>query len=397
MITCMLGRPGGGKSYEIVRYHLLPALLKDKRKVVTNLPLKLDYISKVHGAEYSELVTVIDGNFHDFGGQRPFSEAEHFTKYDWQNDDGVGTLFIIDEAHLPLGRNAKQDVTEYLSMHRHYGHDIILATQNQRKLNRDIRDMVEVGYYCAKMQVFGEDGYVRKTYHGLGNMRDALHTEERQYDPEYFPYYQSHTKSKTSVTEEAVKDSKGSRNPYKWWSIGMIATGVVFAAITFAGMISPEASEVQEQEQDVSVLVEPTPAESQVPVPRPVPERLAQVESSSTETVNYSDTKLGRAKREADERDAEKSAQHPFDKVILHLDGRYNDYGNGDTNVFFSASMNGQRVFKLELRDLLMAGYSVTVLGDCVVELIHGEYRDFVICDSPSVGVGLEADTVSST
>lgn len=396
MITCMLGRPGGGKSYEIVRYHLLPALLKDKRRVVTNLPLKLDYISKVHGDEYSELVTMIDGNFHDFGGQRPFSESEHFTRYDWQNDDGVGTLFIIDEAHLPLGRTAKLEVTEYLSMHRHYGHDIILATQNKRKLHVDVRDMVEVGYYCSKMQVFGEDGYVRKTYHGLSNMRDALHTEERQYDAEYFPYYKSHTKSKTSVTEEVVKDSKGTRNPYKWWSMGMIATGAVFAVITFAGMISPEASEVQQKEQ-VSLSPVPAAATNQLSDSKPLPEPVRQASTSVVEGVTYSDTKLGRAKREADERKAEKEAQHPFDKVILHVDGRYNDYGNGDTNMFFSASMNGQRVFKLELRDLLMAGYSVTVLGDCAVELIHGEYRDFVICDSPTVGVGLEAESLTTS
>ena len=38
MLYAMIGRPGGGKSYEAVVYHVLPALRKG-RKVITNLPL----------------------------------------------------------------------------------------------------------------------------------------------------------------------------------------------------------------------------------------------------------------------------------------------------------------------------------------------------------------------
>lgn len=41
MIIGMEGLMGGGKSYELIRYHVLPALQKG-RKVITNLPLVME-------------------------------------------------------------------------------------------------------------------------------------------------------------------------------------------------------------------------------------------------------------------------------------------------------------------------------------------------------------------
>ncbi|WP_250637543.1 zonular occludens toxin domain-containing protein [Pseudomonas sp. TCU-HL1] len=38
----MLGQPGGGKSYESVAFHVIPAVVEQGRRVITNLPLALD-------------------------------------------------------------------------------------------------------------------------------------------------------------------------------------------------------------------------------------------------------------------------------------------------------------------------------------------------------------------
>jgi len=46
MINLLLGQPGGGKSYEAVAFHILPALAQG-RKVITNMPLDLEHICSI--------------------------------------------------------------------------------------------------------------------------------------------------------------------------------------------------------------------------------------------------------------------------------------------------------------------------------------------------------------
>ena len=181
MINAIVGRPGGGKTYESVKFFILPTILNDKRKVVTNVPINLDHIAKIHGREYADLIHIVEGDFHSFGGSRPFSNVDDFLKWnDWRNEQGQGVYFFIDEAHLSLGRQCDNKTLEYLSMHRHYGHDLVLLTQNERKLNRDVKDMVEVCYRCTKMAAFGNDKkYIRKTFYGVCDTRNPAHQEER--------------------------------------------------------------------------------------------------------------------------------------------------------------------------------------------------------------------------
>jgi|LUME01.1.fsa_nt_gb zona occludens toxin len=384
MLNAQLGRPGGGKTYEVVKYQILPAILKDKRKVVTNIPLQLDHIRKVHGEEYAQLVDVIDGKFHDFAGVRPFSSAKDFLKYDdWRNEQGQGPLFIVDEAHLSIGRNAEAAVLEYLSMHRHYGHDIIVVTQNQRKLHRDLRDMIEVAYHCAKMAAYGDDtSYIRKTYHGVENMREPIHIEERQYEPPIFEYYKSHTKNDGAVTEASVKDSKANLNPYaKAVKIG-IATSIVFTVGAFANLFYGGDDKPEQPETTVS-----SPAVKQPPLPNGVAEQSINVQEVVKTQPKEEEEELSASERIRKQREKESKRYHPFSKVQLHIDGFYSDVATGENKVYFSASRNGQKLFKLALKDFFMAGYDVNVLGDCVVEIIYFDYRDFLTCDAPTIGI----------
>ena len=48
MINGLSGRPGSGKSYEAVIRHIMPALMK-QRKVVTNIPLNVEWFCSVVG------------------------------------------------------------------------------------------------------------------------------------------------------------------------------------------------------------------------------------------------------------------------------------------------------------------------------------------------------------
>ena len=86
---------------------------------------------------------IVDGKMTDYGNmERPFSKVEHYQD-EWRNEQGQGPLYVVDEAHLSLGRQTNTQILEWYSLHRHYGVDVVLMTQNLRKLNRDIKDMVE--------------------------------------------------------------------------------------------------------------------------------------------------------------------------------------------------------------------------------------------------------------
>ena len=91
------GKPGSGKSYEAVAYHVIESLKKG-RKVITNLPLHLEHFVAVFGQDVvDELIEIrteskgcIQTKFkgkmytqNDKGA--PFSSLECFSD-DWRNE-----------------------------------------------------------------------------------------------------------------------------------------------------------------------------------------------------------------------------------------------------------------------------------------------------------------------
>lgn len=390
MINAIVGRPRTGKSYEAVRYHIVPAILKDKRKVVTNVSVNKEYIQKVHGEEVANLIHVIDGQFSEYGQVRPFAHEQDFLQFDdWKNEKGQGALFVIDEAHLSAGRNARPQLIEYFSMHGHYGHDILVLTQNARKLNRDLKDMIEIVWRTTKLSAYGKDDtYLQKTHHGVDNMRDAIHQEERKYDPEFFPYYKSHTQSKGSVLEATAKEVHTKLNPFATVSKAMIGIGVLWVG----GILFYEFSDDEKEPGNLSDVV----AVEEVKEPVTQLERF-KVEAQESGAEPYVKPERSKTRNEEiAEKMRERSKQyHPYHKVQLHVDGHYTDNATGESVVYFSASTNGQRLFDLRLKDFFLAGYTVQVLTECMVKITYFEYEDFLTCDVPSVGMstGLAKNT----
>jgi zona occludens toxin len=104
MIYGLSGRPGSGKSYEAVVTHIIPAL-KDGRKVITNIPLNVQWFVDVFGRHMLDLIVVVDGGFHNYGNSRFFSDADDFLQFkDWRNDKNQSVYFVVDECHLVMGK-----------------------------------------------------------------------------------------------------------------------------------------------------------------------------------------------------------------------------------------------------------------------------------------------------
>lgn len=274
MIYAIVGRPRGGKSYESVAFHVLPAL-KEGRKVITNLTLNVEHFVKVLGPEVRDLIVKVDGRMTEYGQMnRPFSTIDDY-KDEWRDDKGVGPLYVIDEAHLAIpSRSNNVELLEFYSLHGHYGIDIILITQNLRKVHRDVRDMIQMTYLCVKNTAFGSnDTYTRKVMDGWNGA--VVNTAPRSYKKAYFPFYKSHSQSSQSVIEATAKDVVAFwKRPIVVLTFIFLSVGVPASIWSFADIFStpePEIEVVQPQLDDA------TPSEA----PKGAPDETTKAEQST--------------------------------------------------------------------------------------------------------------------
>lgn len=387
MINGLSGRPGSGKSYEAVVTHIIPAL-KQGRKIITNIPLNVDWFVAVLGEHVRELIVLVDGQFHQYGQKRPFSTADDFLKYeDWRNQANQGVYFFIDECHLPMPQGGTdKTLKEYLSMHRHYGHDIMLLTQNFRKVDRDVKDMVQNCYFCTKLSFLGRDEkYIVKVADGVS--RNIVTTHERQYESKYFSAYQSHTKSEGSVKEAATTDVVKWYN--RWTTKGAIVCVVISLFILSSAFTGDKPDHQAEALKKLESLKTPQSANQQQPDQAnpyypATPQQTAEISSKATPP-------------KAPEKPPE--AKHPFSGISLHLSGYHADTDNRGRYkkvYYFALSRNGSMLSELTHVDLQLAGYTVKILNPCVAEISYGDYNAFVLCDTPTQGVTIAGEQLAA-
>lgn len=378
MIHGISGKTGGGKSYEAVVRHIIPTVTEHKRKVVTNLPLNIEHFCAVYGDYCRDLIEVVDGEFHNYGGQRPFSKKEHYLQFeDWKNEAGNRVYFFIDECHLALPQSGTdKEVKQFFDMHRHYGFDIMLITQNFRKVDRDIRDLIANHYRAIKKSMMGQDDkYILKVHDGSSATNaTVVATHEREYEKKYFKFYQSHTKSDQSIKEAAPSDIQ------KWYDNWFVKGSVIFFVVAIFLMYLGFKKQSDKKTQDKAQVTQQNSVGSGSPVqaiaPTLPPEFLAQQAEAK---------KIIEQQKKEEEAEQKK---HPFHKVGLHIVGwgEYMELNRLTKNYYLSASQNGQHIFDLSLRDLVLAGYSVVVRSSCVIEVTYRKYHDFLTCDAPKVG-----------
>ncbi|POC64937.1 hypothetical protein VV7356_24190 (plasmid) [Vibrio vulnificus] len=356
-ITLIKGRPGAGKSYECVVHHILPSI-KDGRKVVTNIPLNIDHFAFIYGDEVRELLEVVPFDFD--GGHRYLSDPEDYKKYqDWKNEKGQGCLFVLDECHLlfPLsGRGkAQSDLAErqieFFSGHRHWGFDFIFLTQSDRKINRLLREDIEICIEVRKNRAMGDKSYRRYVYYyGDGKRGGLIEQDSREYKDKFFPFYKSHTKSEGEVTEASIKDMK------KWhqhWFIRipllLIIVGGFFAYKNISQTFGDKTNS------------EPVAA-------------LQQSEPKSKKTVRTSPV-------------SSSFKGLPFGEFEIFIEG-YSDSSYTDKNgvyhiqkqVYFSAINDAKYQLNLKLDDFYLAGYQVSVYGPCMVRLTYDSSTKLIYC-----------------
>lgn len=380
MINLLLGSSGSGKSYECVVYHVLPALASG-RKVVTNLPLNLEYFKLIH-PEYLDLIELRKKPLPIKGEWNPDNEANAFVVRDeqfwrqrrkeerifsnvwdfyheWRHPvDGSGVLFIIDEAqnYIPYKKTA-QSVEEWSALHRHWFSDIIIITQSYGKVSEAFRDNVQMVYRFRKMIAWGKpENYIRKVQDGLKG--EVLNTTERHYEKQYFPFYRSHTQAKGSGKEHNAQDIVPL---WKHWSFKGAALMLVLflGIIIFGDMKNPLKANIPDKpkfELDQATL-----------------DNLDETPSTKFKQVKSEIVK------------EEKKPKDPlFDKGIhisAHIKSKSKELW------LFSISQNGQHVFFMKDTDFIDAGYQYISSSDCLGYLKYNDIQRTISCDAPTQAV----------
>jgi zona occludens toxin len=396
MINLLLGAPGAGKSYEAVAYHVIPALFEG-RKVITNLPLILEAFTP----EQRKLLDVrtrtrkekpvVDwqkaeslykrfgmaakeprfnanafANVEDYGIPTPNAETGLIQFIDpWRHpESGAGPLYVIDECHKPLpGMGTPVAVEEWFAEHRHGHCDVLLMTQSHGKINKAIKELVQVCYRVRKATHLGfSSKYIRKVLDGVGGTE--MNESTRTYDKSFYKYYRSHTQSSAAGKELEAKDIVPI---WKHWSFKGAALLFVLAAgiLSYTGAWNPMKNNM------TSHVVTAKPISKPVPSPVVTPPTSQARAGTSTPAATLA----------ANPSPSPTSSTHPLSGYGLHLSGVL--HNERKRLYMFTVSQNGQSIYNMNESELEAAGYKVAGKNDCIAEVSYESQKFFVTCDSP--------------
>jgi zona occludens toxin len=334
-VNLITGRPGAGKSYEAVAFYVLPAL-KAGRFVITNLPLNILEFEKLN-IEYGKQIILVHKTKENL---RPFSTLPDYVRYeDYHNKDNVGPLYVIDECQeaVPRGdKNTSRDVREWYALHRHHVADILLMTQSQIKIHKEILTLVEHHISLSKNIGLGmRNRYRRFLRDGVGGPIIGKGVAIK-YDKQYFPLYQTHTKksgNEVNSNEKTIFSHWVFR--YAFPIAGLLLV-YLFSRLDLGHIFSPKPT--KHAVESVGAISVP----SQLPV------------------VPHIETAPVVQKPEQD---------YPFKGYLFHIGGTLRI--NGTIKQYFSVRDPLGRFYRVTTQDLLAAGYSIGVASDCMVTLNH--------------------------
>jgi zona occludens toxin (predicted ATPase) len=154
MVKFFSGTPGSGKSFHTARE--ISEKLKRRRNVISTVDINIDVISRNGRKRIGDFVYV------------PITEinTKYLYQYAMKNHRKAKegqTLLVIDECQIIFNtrdfqgkeQNKKRvDWILFFSRHRHLGYDVILISQQDRMIDRQIRGMFEYEYKHRKVNNF---------------------------------------------------------------------------------------------------------------------------------------------------------------------------------------------------------------------------------------------------
>lgn len=412
MINLLEGVPGSGKSYEAVVYHVLPAL-KAGRKVITNLPLRLEVFRTLF-PEFVHLIEVRRSPMPAIGkwdaeaanrGEQAFivghfdakptgqtkdglpcipppSDARLFASVwdfytTWRGDDNIGPLYVIDECHVsfPKAKNRNKavftpdEVIQWFKISRHFGADVLLMTQRMGALDDDIAGLAEFHIRVRKAAFLGKpDYYVRKVFAGYKGGETS--SDLREYEKQFFPLYKSHTQGATVIEAQAQDVSPAN---LKWQRASRIFLLVGILAMAWTGykIFFAESKPAPAKGGLVAIPIKGGPPPSVAPV-REYPATAQHAVYTPAMPVGPPVPTKG---------------PDPLETRAVHMTGCMVKSATGERVCTLTVSQNGMPIFTTTNVELEAYGYTFKHIGDCAAHLSWSGEPRAVICDAPSVGM----------
>lgn len=218
-ISLYVGRMGSGKSYEVVKNVILPALASGRRVV-----------SNVAGLDYEKIKAYLTSKGFNCLGELVSVTHEqvlepHFFRTDKDLEQGVdsfiqpGDLIALDE--IWRFWESKSQIPprhmNFFRMHRHFAHpetgitcDVALITQDAGDANTKIRAVVEQTFRMQKHTALGSAKRYRVDCYQGAKMRqsDLTTSIQHKYDPDIFPLYSSHSQGQGVDAVEVNVDGR---------------------------------------------------------------------------------------------------------------------------------------------------------------------------------------------
>lgn len=190
MIIVFEGTPGSGKTYEAVK------------KVMDNLRLGRVVYTNIRGmdeGDHVESIKTYTGlDDYELGSKLKYLNDEQCKDF-WKHIEH-GSLIVLDEAQRFFSNREWQSdqnkqFAQWAAVHRHYGFDVVLITQNIEKVDSAVRTLTEWTYRFKKVNFFGsaiKKKYVCYSYAGDDVSGKPLGHNIRTYDEKIFRCYKSY-------------------------------------------------------------------------------------------------------------------------------------------------------------------------------------------------------------
>ncbi|TAI90441.1 zonular occludens toxin family protein [Pectobacterium versatile] len=276
-ISAYVGVPGSGKSFEVVRSVIIPAVAQGRR-VVSNVyglnPEKIyDFVRKNHKPEnMGEVIHVSNEEV----------QGEYFFPYKNALTDGkntfcqAGDLICVDEAWRIWGSDSTvpQNHRSFIAEHRHFSHpetgvtcDLVVINQSISNLPRFIRDRTETTYRMTKLKSLGLSSMYRVEIFGGAKLtkNERVSVKNYRYDKRIFPLYQSYDGNGS----EQVVDKRQSifSNITLLIVIAILVVTVSLGGWYLWGFFHPEDKKSPAHQNQPAEIVSSSPQNSAVPAP----------------------------------------------------------------------------------------------------------------------------------
>lgn len=240
-ISAYVGVPGSGKSYEVVKSVILPAIQSGRRVVSNVYGLNEEKIHqyllknnrKLREEQLGELIYVSNEQCLDPNFLPSMEEQDTFCK--------AGDLIVIDEVWRIWGsdKDIPKNHRSFIAEHRHFSHpdtgitcDLVVINQDVAQIPRFIKDRIETTYRMQKHVSLGfRNRYRVDVFQGVKLFKsNRMNYYQEKYDNEIFELYKSY---ESTNAKESVTDKRQSIFSSKKILLYMVITPVVIAVSAY--------------------------------------------------------------------------------------------------------------------------------------------------------------------